>query len=842
MQNKLLIFFDLLKGFSLAVCLFVCPLLFLTNTTQNPFIIQPLFLSISGGLFILVYSAEVYFKREINFRLSRIDFALFIFLFSSLLSLFLNYIFGDYKIALLNEFARKADYLIFGLIFGFLFAKTGVWKISFSSSSYIFLRRVLLWALLWLLWKIQASPFVAILIFAGGTYICYNHLKNYGVKELFEVLLATCFCACLYGLLQAVGVDLFWKIDISKEFGARPVSTFGNPNFLASFTLLFLPYSFVLFLKAKGRKDVIISAFFTLILALFLVLSGTRSAWVGILGAILIFLIFVGNFISLFISKSIKIIFLFFVFCVCFYGLNTGLKYGGGSTPQKRVSEVKKVFTLNNISLKGEHFIEPLHQRLMMWHCALQNFKSSPIIGKGINSFQLNFPFCQGNLIAQNPALDRIKMQANAAHNEYLEILSDGGLISFFAYLGIWIAFFAMSYKKIKTVSQEEKIFYLSLFFGLISVLFDNLFNITLRILLVSFAFWFVFSSLNNLSAKTRILKLNRAAVSVCLIFVFCLIYVLIFWQTKQFIAQKYELQGYKYLLTEDFHRGAETINKALNFSYARPEPFYSLVNTYIMLGDIEKAKEISETAVNFYPAFYEFYFRLAALYYANGITKEALDNLRRNLFLLPTYTPAAELFANILTNQKTVLAEDKILLESLVKVLPYQINLHSYLAEIYFKEGNCPQAKKIALQTLQENIFDKSSLNILTVCTNNPEEQNFIHKAERLNDLKSRLKIKQDMEILKDIKLFLSQNPDDTDANTLLAEFYFRQDKYCLASEILKQAKPNGNLNKAYNFSLSLALQKCGNFQESQSLLEDILYLDPYDELAKNRLKNVNI
>ena len=842
MQNKLLIFFNFLKGFSLTVCLFVCPLIFLTNTTQNPFIVQPLFLSIFGGLFILICLAEIYFKKEINLRLSRIDFILFIFLFSLLLSLFLNYIFSDYKIALLNEFARKADYLIFGLIFGFLFAKTGVWKISFSSSSYIFLRRILLWALLWLLWKIQASPFVVILIFAGGTYICYNHLKNYGVKELFEVLFAACFCSCLYGVLQALGFDLFWKIDISKEFGARSVSTFGNPNFLASFTLLFLPYSLVLFLKAKGRKDIIISAFFTLILALFLAVSGTRSAWIGIFGAIFVFLVFAVNFISLFISKSTKIIFLFFVFCVCFYGLNAGLKYSGGSIPKERVSEIKKVFTLNNISLRGENFIQPLHQRLMMWNCALQNFKSSPIIGKGTNSFQLNFPFCQGNLIAQNPALDKIKMQANAAHNEYLEILSDGGLISFFAYLGIWIAFFIISYKKIKTVNQEEKILYLSLLFGLISVLFDNLFNITLRTLLVSFAFWFIFSLLNNLGAKTRILKLKRTAISAVLIFIFCLIYVLIVWQAKQFIAQKYELQGYKFLLTEDYLKGVEMMNKALNFSYARPEPFYSLANTYIMLDNMEKAKEISETAISFYPAFYEFYFRLAALYYANGATKEALNNLRKNLFLLPTYTPAAELFANILSNQKTVLAEDKILLESLIEILPYQINLPSYLAEIYFKEDNCLNAKKFALQTLQKNIFDKSSLNILTICTNNPEEQNFIYKAERLNDLKSRLKIKQDMEILKDIKLFLSQNPNDIDANALLAEFYFKQGEYCRASEILKQVKPKEKLNKAYNFSLSLALQKCGNLQESQALLGDILYSDPYDELAKNRLKNVNI
>ena len=41
MQNKILDFIYLFKGICFTVCLFVCPLLFLTNTTQNPFAVQP---------------------------------------------------------------------------------------------------------------------------------------------------------------------------------------------------------------------------------------------------------------------------------------------------------------------------------------------------------------------------------------------------------------------------------------------------------------------------------------------------------------------------------------------------------------------------------------------------------------------------------------------------------------------------------------------------------------------------------------------------------------------------------------------------------------------------------
>ena len=188
-----------------------------------------------------------------------------------LLSLCINCFWGHNQGALINEFLRKSDYLIFGLVFGFLFAKIASTKIDFKISSYKFFKNIFLWCLIWFLWKIQASTIVAVLIFGTGVYLCFPHLEKYGVKEVLDILLAVCFCACLYGIMQAFGIELFWVLDISKDFGARPVSTFGNPNFLASFVLLFLPYALFLFLQAKSKKENIISGFITLVLVLFLI-------------------------------------------------------------------------------------------------------------------------------------------------------------------------------------------------------------------------------------------------------------------------------------------------------------------------------------------------------------------------------------------------------------------------------------------------------------------------------------------------------------------------------------------------------------------------------------------
>ena len=842
MLNNLLKFIYESKRVFFTLCLFVCPLIFLTDTTQNPFNIQPLFFSIFGSIFLLLCTFEFWIKKEINFRYSLLDFAFLFFLFSLAVSLILNYIYGPYKIALLNEFLRKADYLIYGLIFGFLFAKIGSVPVGNDVNSYKFFENIFIWCLLWLLWKVQAGVFIAIIIFGVGIYLCFKHLKSYGIKQIFDVLLAVCFCACLYGVMQTLGFDLFWKIDISRDFGVRSVSTFGNPNFLASFILLFLPYSLLLFFKAKGKKENVISGFISLILIVFLSLSGTRSAWLGFLGAGFVFLISSAEFRKIFSKNFLKVTALLIIFGLCFYGVILTLKKGSASAPQSRLSEVKKVLSIKNISLENKEFIQPVHQRLMMWTCAVKNFKKSPLLGAGVNSFQLNFPFCQGHLMTINPSLDKIKMQANAVHNEYLEILFDGGLFSLFAYLALMIVFFYFTVRKLKVLDKENKLFYLALLFGIIAVLIDNFFNITLRTLLVSFAFWFTFSSVNNLQTENKKINLNNICGFVIFALILCAGYILISWQAKQFIEQKYELKGYKYLVVGETKNAAKEMEKALKFSAARPEPFYTLINAYIELNQLDKALELAQKSAEIYPAYYEIFFRLAAVQHAQNNQIKALENLRKTLVLLPTYTPASELFANILGHQNQVSKEDKILLENLSDITPFEVNLTSYLAEIYFKENNCKEAEFFAIKTLNKNIYDRISLNILLSCQGNEAKSNpIIQKALVLNSLKNKLKNGANEALLKSMTNLLSQNQNDFETNTLLAEFYFKQGDFCEAKKILEQVKST-NFSKAYNFSLALSSVKCNDVKTAQKILKEILFFDPYDELARSRLKNVNI
>ena len=135
------------------------------------------------------------------------------------------------------------------------------------------------------------------------------------------------------------------------------------------------------------------------------------------------------------------------------------------------------------------------------------------------------------------------------------------------------VLFFVMFSKNIRTHNEQEKYFYFVLLRGLIGVLIDNLFNITLRILLVSFAFWFIFSTINNLNATNKKISLHKWVGILIFVLTCMVICALVNLQAKYFKAQTYELNGYKAedLVRVDFLVGGHKID-ALSIMCHRSE------------------------------------------------------------------------------------------------------------------------------------------------------------------------------------------------------------------------------------------------------------------------------
>src|SRR5262249_18276717 len=126
-----------------------------------------------------------------------------------------------------------------------------------------------------------------------NTYLVYSLAVRYQDRPLFKRLLwvtyAVSILAAVYGIAQYFGTEWFWPHNLNP-YGSRPVSTFGNPNFMSSFLVLVIPVMMADFVtKATGMPRVILFVGVALTTAVPLA-TLTRSSWVGLLVGMLLVL------------------------------------------------------------------------------------------------------------------------------------------------------------------------------------------------------------------------------------------------------------------------------------------------------------------------------------------------------------------------------------------------------------------------------------------------------------------------------------------------------------------------------------------------------------------------
>ena len=119
-------------------------------------------------------------------------------------------------------------------------------------------------------------------------YAAALRVRNPAVgKYLLWVVYAVCALAATYGVLQYFGQEWIWPRQLNP-YGSRPVSTFGNPNFMSSYLIIVIPVMVADYIwRASGLPRpvlwlAIVSSTAGLIATL------TRSSWMGFLVGILI--------------------------------------------------------------------------------------------------------------------------------------------------------------------------------------------------------------------------------------------------------------------------------------------------------------------------------------------------------------------------------------------------------------------------------------------------------------------------------------------------------------------------------------------------------------------------
>jgi len=471
-----------------------------------------------------------------------------------------------------------------------------------------------------------------------------NHKVNKSAIILFTVFLLSGLLQAIYGIMQLYNIS---PGIASNQF--KVIGTLGNPDYFAGYLVSVAPFALGIFLLSKNQK--IFTKFFIIIalisfLGCLFILPSTlsRASWLACSVGIAFILWQKYHF-----TEKLKVIF---------------------NTKVKMVSVVAMSLIIFLVIIAGIYQIKPesAFGRLLLWKVSLNMIEENPLVGVGFNKFDVAYNNYQADYFAKGNGSNTEKLLADNvrhAHNEYLQLGAEIGLIGLLIFLGIIFSAFKFSVinNDLITVKQltERVIINISAKAGFIALLIFALFSFPLHILpnLINFVFLLAVTSKTNGPVIVKEFTLNNLVIKLSAIFVIAItsffavkylhIYETYFKWNDAFIAAKsgyFDIaeKEYENLFPELKYNGeflffygaslsaVGNYNKAIKFlepskkKFSDPNLYITLGQTYGRLNDFNKAESNLLQASNITP--YKLFpkYLLAKLYHNSNMTEKAIS------------------------------------------------------------------------------------------------------------------------------------------------------------------------------------------------------------------------
>ena len=320
------------------------------------------------------------------------------------------------------------------------------------------------------------------------TYYCAKYYFSYN-KKLKYFAIAVVLISSVIGILQYYNIfPLYYIFNIPFE-PAFASSTFGNRNFFGSFLSICVPIFMALYI-IKRKKVYLITS---LISFWAMLVSMTRSSWIGLAVATIFGLIFIiKNFNKEILKRTIHIVIDFtIIFIFVLIPPPFIADYIDVNTLNGRLSSLGKDFgaLLGSDTEKGDLG----SGRIRIWTLTLKEIASSPLLGTG--------PDTLVDGLNKNVRNEHIQFMLDThqyidkAHNEYLQIAATIGIPAMIVYLA-FLAQILGSQKK--QIFKDNSTFILII--PIISYIVQAFFNIST--IGVAPVFWALLGLVQNQTFK----------------------------------------------------------------------------------------------------------------------------------------------------------------------------------------------------------------------------------------------------------------------------------------------------------------------------------------------------
>lgn len=262
------------------------------------------------------------------------------------------------------------------------------------------------------------------------------------IKALVSTIALISSGICLFSIRNYAtmlgGGTEFWQKLFSGGDQARMFATFENPNFFAGFLVISITLTCGIYLVSKEMLSKLVLSLALIFQTISIMLTGSRFGIISLAAAGIAFLI------SLTVSKSIKICAKKLVLPVMLIAVCT-VVFSGSIT-----NRVKQSSSESSLQAHSAGF------RKYTWIATINMIRANPVLGCGAGTFEPSY------------LRYTIAHPTSHAHQSYLQICAECGIIAFFAFAIFSLSALGRGIKGIKNLSAERKIIAGAIFAALV--------------------------------------------------------------------------------------------------------------------------------------------------------------------------------------------------------------------------------------------------------------------------------------------------------------------------------------------------------------------------------------
>lgn len=636
---------------------------------------------------------------------------------------------------------------------------------------------------------------------------------------LFIVMLASVI-PCVYGVLQHFRIDPIAWVPSSHE---RILATFGNPTYFAAYLAFTIPVTLSRLLTARSSASIWGYGALLGIQQLCLIWTFSRGPWLGAAFALALMLVLMGMHNKFgYIRRLWKPL----ILAVALLVIATIVGSSKSQVVLRAASSLNKQDPSNV-------------QRSLQWKAGLGVFLDHPIKGVGPGALKIHISR------KLTPAFYRtgIETVSEHAHNEFIEIAAESGVIGLLLFLWVAATGFSMARQVQCTGSRSETDDWASahsagLFAGIMGLLVSSMGGVATRYSVGSIYLWLYLGLIASIhllpSARHKeVLKSNqdssdadyvrisipRIPVSAVKFRRFLVLTAMVLmWVTARPFAADLQAERVDDCIAQgNAEQAEEAIAEYLALSPHDVSMMYRLASLQCDTGRLDVALDTYKRLQKLSPDYARVHYNLGSVYLNMGRSTDAA----RELEIAAHYDGLPSSW-EALSKAYVVLGKPKKAAEARARSLENEKDEGYWtervdLAEQYIELQRYQSAREILEGVLQERQGEyRLHFDLALVC-------------EKLGDLS---------EAETQYKLAVTARPDDPKVSTNLGALYYKQGKYLQAKGYFEHAASK-SVGVETVCNLGMVYWKLGNNKRALQECEKVLNSSP-DSAAADRARAI--